>query len=230
MSISTSREPPSIAAAYDRAARWYDAWRWQRFWDENEVPLVVREWARFHGRSRALDAGAGTGRYVAALSSAGFEVVGADVSGAMLEVAAAKVPPAARLIQADVCDLPLATASFDVAIAARVLGHVSDVQTALAELARVVRGGGSLIVSELDPDHAFSCTSIPTPDGEIHVPVAKRSLETLTRVAGSTGWRISRSVRLAARDCAWLPPLGQLTSIDRSGARAIFYVATFVRE
>jgi ubiquinone/menaquinone biosynthesis C-methylase UbiE len=222
-------ETSSVSCSYDEAALWYDAWGWQTFWDRNEIPLVVAACARFAGARRALDAGAGTGRYVATLGAAGLIPTGVDISRGMLAVAAAKLGADVRLVHADIRSLPFEAASFDLAVAARVLGHVADVEVALADIARTVVVGGGLIVTELDWDHAFEQTTIPTPRGSIPVAIQKRDAQSLTRIAERVGWRLVDGARIRATNCRWLPPSDQLTSIDRSGARAIFYVLTFVR-
>src|SRR6266852_5967016 len=126
MSMQKMTETTAVARAYDQGAPWYDEWPWQTFWDQNETPLVVAACRHFPRARTALDAGAGTGRYVAALRTVGLATTGVDISKGMLAIAAAKLGPDARLVQADLRRLPFDAASFDLVVAARVLGHLAD--------------------------------------------------------------------------------------------------------
>jgi SAM-dependent methyltransferase len=78
------------------------------------------------------------------------DVVAIDQSERMVELTRARGVDA-RV--ADVQDLPFADGSFDVAVAAWVLFHVSDIDRALAELARVLRAGGRLVATTNFADH-----------------------------------------------------------------------------
>lgn len=222
-------DPGEVVSAYDRAARWYDAWDWQTFWDLNEVPRAMAACAELCQGRRALDAGAGTGRYVSALRKAGFHVTGVDLSTGMLAAAAVKLGSSEELVNADIRSLPFPHASFDLAVAARVLGHIPEIETALAEIARVVVPGGVLLISDLDPEHAFDKTRIWTPEGTIVVPFAKRTPQELVQLAESVGWRQAKVKRVCATECQWLPPRERIRSIDLSGARAVFFLLTLVR-
>ncbi len=95
-----------------------------------------------------LDAGCGAGRAVLALAEAGFRVVGVDLSLPML--AAARSLSAARLGGANLLNLPFADASFEaVVMFFGPLQHIpgrENRRRALAELARVTRPGGRLVI------------------------------------------------------------------------------------
>lgn len=99
---------------------------------------------------RALDAGCGTGRHAAHLAALGHEVVGVDASEPMLAVARRKLPDA-DLRVGDLTALPLEDASVDGAVCALALSHLSALGSAVAELGRVLRPGGRLIVSNPHP-------------------------------------------------------------------------------
>lgn len=99
---------------------------------------------------RALDAACGTGRYAERLAQLGHAVTGVDATPEMLAQAQAKVP-AAHFLPGDVTALPLPDDAFDLAVCALALDHVTDLATAIAELARVVRAGGHLVISDLHP-------------------------------------------------------------------------------
>jgi SAM-dependent methyltransferase len=96
----------------------------------------------------ALDAACGTGRHSAYLAARGHAVVGVDSSADMLEVARAKVP-AARFTDGDVTALPLPDDHADLVVCALALAHLPDLRPAFAELARVLRPGGHLIVTDV---------------------------------------------------------------------------------
>jgi SAM-dependent methyltransferase len=64
---------------------------------------------------------------------------GIDLSGGMLAKAASR---GLAVAQASATDLPIATASVDVAYSFKVLAHIPDIAGAMREMARVVRPGG----------------------------------------------------------------------------------------
>jgi len=99
---------------------------------------------------RALDAACGTGRHAAHLAAAGHEVAGVDTSPDMLAVARRRLPHA-DLRQASLEALPFADASFDLAVCSLALTHVPTLDVAIAELARVLRPGGRLVLSDVHP-------------------------------------------------------------------------------
>jgi SAM-dependent methyltransferase len=100
--------------------------------------------------SLVLDAACGTGRYSDYLAGRGHRVIGVDRSAAMLAKARAKLPEA-DFREGDLEALPLASASVDAAVCALALVHLPAVGKAMAELARVVRPGGRVIVSDVHP-------------------------------------------------------------------------------
>jgi SAM-dependent methyltransferase len=71
-------------------------------------------------------------------------LVGVDLVASGLLNAHALVP-AARLVQADVCDLPVVDASVDAVASANLLEHVPDDRAALAETARILRPGAPAV-------------------------------------------------------------------------------------
>ena len=126
---------------------------WAEFYDEpgnqlidREQP-VVREILDGLPRGVALDAACGTGRHSAYLASLGHTVIGADSSAAMLERAREKVPRG-EFYEADVDNLPLPDDHVDLVVCALALVHVPDLEPVLAEFVRVLRPGGSLVISD----------------------------------------------------------------------------------
>jgi SAM-dependent methyltransferase len=97
-----------------------------------------------------LDAACGTGRHAAHLAGAGREVIGVDASEAMLAVARRRLP-GADLRVGDLAALPLPDASVAGAVCALALSHEPDLGPAVAELGRVLRPGGRLVISNQHP-------------------------------------------------------------------------------
>ena len=90
---------------------------------------------------RVLDLGCGKGRFARHLAGLGSDVVGVDLSPAMLGAAVGldRAKASARR-------LPFADGTFDAVVAVEVLEHVGDVRPVLREARRVLRPGGRLAV------------------------------------------------------------------------------------
>ena len=101
-------------------------------------------------QGRVLDAACGTGRHSQWLAAQGHEVIGVDASPDMLAKARAKLPQA-RFELGDLAALPLPDTSVDAALCALALVHLPGLRSAFAELARVVRPGGRIVVSDVHP-------------------------------------------------------------------------------
>jgi ubiquinone/menaquinone biosynthesis C-methylase UbiE len=115
-------------------------------------PAIVNLAGDVAGR-RILDAGCGSGPIAATLRDRGATVTGFDSSAAMLELASRRLGPDADLHLADLSDpLPFPDDTFDDVIAALVLHYLEDWAGPLAELRRVLKPGGRLIVAV---DHPF---------------------------------------------------------------------------
>ena len=99
---------------------------------------------------RVLDAACGTGRHAEWLAARGHDLIGVDVSPAMLARARAKIP-GGRFEQGDLSALPQPDASVDAVLCTLALVHLADLRPALAEFARVVRPGGRVVISDVHP-------------------------------------------------------------------------------
>ena len=96
----------------------------------------------------ALDAACGTGRYAAYLSARGCDVIGVDDCPEML-ARARDSHPSVRFTLGSLQHLPLETESVDLAVCALALVHQPSLEEPMAELARVVRPGGDVVVSDV---------------------------------------------------------------------------------
>lgn len=136
-----------VAAGYAAWAALYDSL--PNFLIEAEQPVV--HGLLDHGPTGdALDAACGTGRHTTALVARDFKTIGVDQSPEMVAVARQKVPEAEFRI-GDLENLPLDDSSVDLAVCGLALTHLPDLPAGINELARVIRPGGRLIISDLHP-------------------------------------------------------------------------------
>ncbi len=99
---------------------------------------------------RLLEVGVGAGSDALALAARfGVTVVGVDSSQTMVDEARRRGLQEAHV--ADAASLPFAAASFDACFADRTFQHLADPEAALAEMVRVTRPGGRILVA--DPDY-----------------------------------------------------------------------------
>ena len=131
----------------------------------------VRDFVGPHAGGRALDVGTGAGALAFALAPLVREVVGVDPVPELLALARARALPNTRFVEGDGEALRFATAEFDLSGTHRTLHHVARPEPVVAELARVTRPGGHvLVVDQLAPDdpgqaaalHEFETTRDPS--------------------------------------------------------------------
>jgi ubiquinone/menaquinone biosynthesis C-methylase UbiE len=148
--FSSSRdvEPIDTLTGYDTWAATYD--RPGNVTVELEQSVVWEMLDALPPDSLVLDAGCGTGRHTLRLVQLGHRVIGVDASESMLDRARQKLPDATFLV-GDITAIPLEQSAVDAAVCALALSHAARLEPALAELARVVRSGGRLIVSNPHP-------------------------------------------------------------------------------
>jgi ubiquinone/menaquinone biosynthesis C-methylase UbiE len=105
---------------------------------------------------RVLDAGCGSGVYARMLVERGAEVVGVDVSEAMVREAREQVPNA-NFIQSDLSETIdfVEDDSIDIILCQHVFSHLEDLTTPLNEFARVLIDGGVLVISTHNPVHDY---------------------------------------------------------------------------
>jgi SAM-dependent methyltransferase len=159
--ISTRLTSPSAGSADPPRVNDYDSFA-EAYSAETEANLINGYYARpaildlagdVAGR-RILDAGCGSGPLFAALRDRGAIVTGIDISAGMLKLARRRLGGDADLQVADLGSaLPFPDDTFDDAAASLVLHYLEDWGPALAELRRVLKPGGRLILSV---DHPFA--------------------------------------------------------------------------
>ena len=134
-------------AYYDDFSDGYERGRgigYHRLLDELEMQ-VVEPLAR---GKRVLEVGCGTGLILGRLASCAAHACGVDLSPGMLRVARAR---GLDVVVGSATSLPYPDASFELVCSFKVLAHVPDITRALAEIARVTRPGGTMVLEFYNP-------------------------------------------------------------------------------
>ena len=221
-----SKQPSEVAAMFDAVARRYDL--------TNDVLSAGqdRRWRRevvdaldLNVGDRVLDLAAGTGTSSDVLHAIGADVVAADFSLGMLQ---AGRPSRSHLpfVAADALHLPFADAAFDAVTISFGLRNLVSVADGLAEMARVVRPGGTLVVCEFShPTNPtfravyenYLMRALPSiarrvssaPDAYVYLAESIQDWpdqSTLAGVIGASGWQ----------DVAWRNLSGGIVALHRA--------------
>lgn len=132
---------------FDRAVGYYDHTRYVTPEAEAEITALLS--GELSGRGRCLEIGVGSGRIALPLALAGVAMAGVDISAGMIGLLVEKAGGRAPfpLALADATRLPFRPGTFGAAIASHVLHLIPPWREAIAELQRVVRPGGVILVS-----------------------------------------------------------------------------------
>ncbi len=152
----------AIKAARSAAAAEYfreNAARWDRirslYIDEALVEKALLELLPREGLRDFVDVGTGTGRILELVAPRAQRAVGIDLSREMLAVARARIEKAGlrnvNVRHGDMYQLPWPSGSFDAATLHQVLHFADDPASAIAEVARVLRPGGTLVIVDFAP-------------------------------------------------------------------------------
>ncbi|MHA6669907.1 bifunctional demethylmenaquinone methyltransferase/2-methoxy-6-polyprenyl-1,4-benzoquinol methylase UbiE [Homoserinimonas sp. A447] len=143
-----SKEPDQVSAMFDEVARHYD--RTNGVLSMGASPLwrvaTVKAINPQPGE-RILDIAAGTGASSAAIARSGADVVSLDFSPGMIAVGRRKHPDL-EFVEGDATSLPFADGEFDAVTISFGLRNVKEARTALAEMFRVLKPGGRLVICE----------------------------------------------------------------------------------
>jgi ubiquinone/menaquinone biosynthesis C-methylase UbiE len=122
---------------------------------------LILDWLGDLAGRRVLDVGCGKGRFARILAETHpqVQVWGVDLALAMLR----SVPDGIGRCAASMLELPFGDAAFDAAYATESLEHAVDIESAVAEICRVVKPGGRIVVIDKNADQ---WGRLETPDWE----------------------------------------------------------------
>lgn len=200
--------------------------RWAAEYDRFPNPLLARE-ERYvipllpdlRGK-HALDFACGTGRWLEKLTSRTHHAVGVDISSAMLSVAKTKAGVRGRVTQADCMLLPFHGDTFDFAICSFAANHILNIRTMARELARVMKSGADLLLTDVHAD-AYAQgwrTGFRDKYSAIQIETRPRTAEEMSRAFHAAGFECLKHVPL----CLGVP---EKPIFERAGKQNLFVSA-----
>lgn len=243
--LAGSLDAAEVRAMFDRIAGVYDLLngamtaglhhRWRR---------LAAERTALRPGGRALDVATGTGDLaleLARLVQPGGEVLGVDFSEQMLARACAKAARrdggGLRFENADAMNLPYPDDSFDAATVGFGARNFSDLSRGLAEMARVVRPGGRVVVLEITAPQRLPLSAFYALWFDRAVPLLGRMIEALSaqaKIADAYSY-LPRSVKrfpapeALAREMAAVG-LGEIRWLITAGGIIAIHAATVLRQ
>lgn len=195
---------------------------WSKTYDTDPNPLIpieelaVRSLLRTIEGEDVLDAATGTGRYALHLARQGKRVTAVDASAEMLAEAKAKAKGEQLTLvfrQEDITLLSFEDESFDLVICALALAHTKDLTKPCRELARVLRRGGNLVISDLHP--WFQVQYGPEHKLELQgkhyfYPIYHTQVDDYTDAVSLSGATVLAALEVPSR---WIPPEGEHVAV-----------------
>lgn len=223
---------PDASSGTDRFARTAERVAARQDSRAGRLAQEVRDFVEPTGDERALDVGTGAGALALALAPFVREIVGVDPVPELLELARERAAQNTEFVEGDGTALPFPDGDFDLAGTHRTLHHIARPDLVVAELARVTRSGGRvLVVDQLAPDdggeaaalHEFETVRDPSherllTDGELRElfdanglallrerrEEQRRELASYLDLAGCEGDRRAEAEALAAANVSFL--------------------------
>ena len=175
----------------------------ENYWFRRHL-VVYRWWRSFVVGADVLEAGCGEGYGADALAGSARRVVGVELDAAAA-AHAARTYPSVPVVRADLAALPVADASVDVVATSQVYEHLHDQAGFLAACHRVLRPGGTLLLSTpnrwtFSPGHRPGQPHLnPFHTREVDPRELVADLDGLFRVTRLRGVRHGRRLRRAER-------------------------------
>ena len=161
----------------------------------DQVDFWIRAFADRLPRRRPLDGldlGSGTGRFTPALAVAFGPVTGVEPAASMRRIAEAAAHPGVSYLSGSAEAIPLPGASVDYTLMFLVWHHVRDQARASAELARVTRRGGTVLIRSQFRDHMPRLWWLDYFPRGLEIDAATfQPLADVVAVFAGAGWRVA---------------------------------------
>jgi len=174
--------------------------------------------AHVPARGRVLDAGCGRSLFTEIRPDWPFTIVASDVDHDLLASRKGEFP-AVRWLVGDAAPLPFRNAAFDALFAGELIEHLPDPRPALAEFRRVVRPGGTLI---LTTPNRLRLANVADGSERPYSPdhLSELSYDEVRSLLGESGFEVLKSTGLHLELLLnWFSPLPKLDRLQRGWNR-----------
>lgn len=180
--------------AYNIIAPKYDGWIWQRFWKNNEYPLI-RKWCGKLPIGTGLDIGTGTGNNLDCFLQRGNRIDAIDISSEMLKLCIQKHANYIEngqlsCYEKDINQFWTEEKKYNWIISNRVFSHIEYLDVVIANLTKMLKYGGMCFFSDIHPQHDYKHTHMVIDDEDIVIKSYKHSIKELKSIFINNSFKI----------------------------------------
>ena len=184
--ITNDKKIYSAREGYNRIASHYDDWKWQNFWEQNELP-IIEKWGKNKKKLYGADFGVGSGRNLKMFLTNNNKVDGFDISGEMIKICRQKYSNDVKkgmlsCYNLNIFDINTSLHKYDWIIANRVISNIEDVEKFIQTLQKYIKNGGECFISDVHPDRNYDYTHINIADNDIYIETYKHSIQQITQL------------------------------------------------
>ncbi|WP_042369814.1 class I SAM-dependent methyltransferase [Bacteroides neonati] len=189
---------------YNIIAPYYDSWKWQKFWHNNEYPYIEK-WCNTLSIGLGLDLGTGSGNNLSCFLLKGNKVDALDISSEMLKICKQKfekyiLNKSLKCLEQNVYSLPEYERKYDWIISNRVLSHIKHMEEIVKKMSHIIKYGGQCFISDIHPLHHYQYTNFTIKEEEIRIETYKHNIEYVTQQFIKNGFEVIKFKEVSTND------------------------------
>ena len=176
----------SVKDGYNIIATHYDTWKWQKFWEENEMPLIIK-WSENKKNSFGADIGVGTGRNLKIFLNNNNQIDGFDISDKMITICKQKYSDyvdkgVLNCYNLNIFDIINSNHKYDWLISNRVISNIEDLEKFIQVLQKIIKVGGECFISDVHPERNYNYTHMNIDNNDIYIETYKHSISQIKQL------------------------------------------------
>ena len=184
--IVNNKKILSAKDGYDKIAYHYDTWKWQKFWQANEAPLIIK-WSENKKNSYGADIGVGTGRNLKIFLVNNNKIDGFDISNEMITICKQKYSDYINKGILNCCNLSIfdiinSNHKYDWIISNRVMSNIEDIEKFIHALQKIIKVGGECFISDVHPERNYDYTHMNIDNNDIYIETYKHPISQIKQL------------------------------------------------